>query len=129
LAGARRPEEDQELALLGRQADVVDGAELPLLEDLGQIPSLDNRHRQLLRQIHGARPFPSGKLLAPRQCKQRSSARTVGTLTYFHLAKMRLYSASAALTAFSGVSSPRATLANIVGITHVENASEMPAVA
>ena len=42
---------------------------------------------------------------------------------------MRLYSASAALAASSGVSSPRATLANIVGITHVLNASEMPAVA
>ena len=38
---------------------------------------------------------------------------------YFHLAKMRLYSSSAALAAFSGVSSPRATLANIVGMTNL----------
>src|SRR5215472_8397215 len=48
---------------------------------------------------------------------------------YLNLSKIRWYSLCAAAAAFSGVSSPRATLANIVGNTQVVNASSMAAVA
>src|ERR1700674_5370125 len=100
LPRARGSEEDHELAFPRHQVDVVDGAELSLLEDLGQVPRFDDGHRA------------PGKLPA-----------------YFHLAKMRLISWSAAATASSGVISSRGALANMVGITKVLNTSSIAAVA
>src|SRR5262249_61476621 len=47
LPGTRGPQEDQELSLFRRQADVVDGSEFPFFEDLRQISSLNNRHTSL----------------------------------------------------------------------------------
>ncbi len=128
--GAGRSEEDEKFALLGREADVVDRPELARLEDLGQIPGLDDRHQQSLRTrlIGFGRAAEHGK--APVARCDRSLQESVSRRSvYFQRAKIRLYSASAAFAASSGFSSPRATLANIVGITHVLKASEMPAVA
>jgi hypothetical protein len=61
------PEGDQELALLGGEADVVDGPELALLEDLGEISRLDDRHVSCGSVPWRAAPIPAdGKRLRPR---------------------------------------------------------------
>ena len=83
------------------------------------------------RQVGGRpetrlREFPGSRRSLTPSCPSlntfvrfRVSTTAIGApYSYFHLAKIRLYSSSAALAAFSAVSSPRATLANRAGITH-----------
>src|SRR5262249_55508673 len=53
LAGARGAQEDEKLALLRRQVDVVDRPELALLEDLGEISGLNDRHGDSSRSNAG----------------------------------------------------------------------------
>ena len=98
LPGAGRPEEDQKLSLFGHQADVVDGAELSSLKTLVRF-RVSTTATPLEKSRREAFPLRE----APRAVHANLDTRPApgASLAYFHLAKMRLYSVSAALAASS----------------------------
>src|SRR5512144_3395654 len=100
LAGPRRAEEDEKLALPALQIHIDDRSDLSFAEDLGETSRDNDGH--ITRES-----WP----------------------VYFHLSKIRRTSLSAARAASSGVISSRAALANIVGITKVLKTSSIAAVA
>ena len=146
LAAARRPQQDEELALLRGQVDAVDGDDIA--EMLADPPGLDCMHVSRPVVADSVRPSYCDGRVAPGTRKRRlrraeppvargrsllgrrAGCNSDQILPFsFHLAKMRLHWASAALSAFSGDSAPVAALANMVLITQVLNVSSIAALA